>query len=70
MGTSTSVYNDTTPTARGLTGATLRYYAGETPRTEAGKVAMTTISNATNGYIPDSNKTGVFTAQQNGNRPQ
>jgi hypothetical protein len=54
----TTVYDDTTPSLRGVVGATLRYINNEAPRTEAGSTAMTTISNATGGLVPNSNETG------------
>ena len=50
-----SVYDCTDPSLKGLVGGTVRFFAGERPRTDAGKVAMHTISNATFGLIPNSN---------------
>ena len=56
MSDKTSVFNDTSPTLRGIFGGTLRYFAGQPPRTAAGSKAMETISNITG--IPDSNRGG------------
>ena len=57
MSDKTSVFNDTSPTVRGIIGGALRYLSGEPPRTAAGSAAMTVISNVTG--IPDSNKAGA-----------